>query len=111
MTDRPAYFVVALRLGRPTPMLFWDELPSTPIRGLEYVVRLDTFPNGAELVRASLAQLFAVYQVLKKRGKLPPRWEPPPRPKAEAAKVRTGHREQHPRRHLPDGPIEPWPEP
>ena len=78
MTDRAAYFVVARRMGQPTPMIFWDELPKAPIRGLEYVVRLDELPNGGALVRASLAQLFAVYQLLKKRGKLPPRWEPKP---------------------------------
>lgn len=104
---RPAYFVVSRELGRETPIIYWDELPKAPIRNLVYVQRLDQFPNGADLVRAPLANLFAVYQLLKKRGKLPPQWQPPPRPKEDtAAKVREGHREVHARRYLPDAPYE-----
>lgn len=83
MTDRPAYFVVQRIMGRETPLIFWDELPKAPIRNLVYIQRLDLFPNGADLVRAPLGNLFAVYQHLKARGKLPPRWEPP-KPKKEA---------------------------
>jgi len=85
MTDRAAFFVVALDLfGREVPAIYWDELPKAPIRRMTYVVRLDTFPNAEKLLAASLAQLFEVYQQLKRRGKLPPRWEPP-KPKKEAA--------------------------
>jgi hypothetical protein len=83
MTARPAFFIVTRQYGRETPAIFWDELPRAPIRNLVYVQRLDLFPNGADLVRAPLAQLFAVYQHLKAREKLPPRWEPP-KPKKEA---------------------------
>lgn len=88
---RPCYFVVARLMGRPAPMLYWDELPREPIRHLEYVVRLDEL--APSLVTSPLADLFAVYLRLKKLGKLPPRWEPPPRPKAEAARNLLGHRE------------------
>ena len=104
--SRPAYFVVARRDGREVPAIYWDELPQQPIRNLVYLVRLDVLPNGPALVAAPLADLYAVFCHLRKRGKLPPRWEPPPRPKAEAAKVYQGHREVHPRRHLPDLPYE-----
>jgi hypothetical protein len=83
MTDRPAFFVVTRWFGREMPAIYWDELPQAPIRNLVYVQRLDLFPNSADLVRAPLAKLFAVYQHLKRRGKLPPRWEPP-KPKKEA---------------------------
>ena len=77
MSERAAYFVVSRSMGREVPAIFWDELPREPIRNLIYVVRLDQLPNAADLLRASLGQLFAVYQHLLKRGKLPPRWEPP----------------------------------
>ncbi len=113
MTDRAAYFVVAQVMGRSTPAIYWDELRRGGVPHLEYVTRLDALPNGKELLAAPLAQLFAVYQVLKKRGKLPPRWEPPPRKKADAegTKVLHGHRELFARRFLPDAPAEPWPDP
>ena len=104
--SRPAYFVVSLVDGREVPAIWWDELPRLPIRNLIYVVRPDVLPNGAALCAASLGQLYDVFCHLRKRGKLPPRWEPPPRPKAEAPKVYQGHREVHPRRHLPDLPYE-----
>jgi hypothetical protein len=77
MTDRAAYFVVQRLYGREVPAIYWDELPKAPLRALVYIQRLDLFPNGAQLVKASLADLFAVYQMLKRKGKLPPRWEPP----------------------------------
>jgi hypothetical protein len=41
-----------------------------------------TLPNGEQLVAAPLSDLFAVYCVLKRKGKLPPRYEPP-RPNSE----------------------------
>ena len=96
--SRPAYFTVALVLGRETPAIWWDELPRAPIRNLVYVLRLDTLPNGETLAGAPLAQLYSVFCHLRKRGKLPPRWEPPPRDPVEKAKVRTGYRDHHPRR-------------
>jgi hypothetical protein len=111
MTDRAAYFVVATVMGRSTPAIYWDELPRAPIPHLEYVTRLDALPNGKAMLAASLAQLFAVYRVLKKRGKLPPRWEPPPKKKDEGTKAAYGHRELFARRYLPDAPAEPWPDP
>jgi hypothetical protein len=87
MTDRAAFFVVALDLaGRETPAIYWDELPRTPIRRMTYVVRLDQLPNAEALglCHANLWELFKVYRHMKARGKLPPRWEPP-KPKKEAA--------------------------
>ena len=104
---RRAYFTVALVNGREVPALWWDELPRAPIRHLRYVVRLDQLPNAEALLRAPLGHLYEVFCVLRRRGKLPPRWEPPPRPAAAPAKVYTGHRETHPRRHLPDLPYDP----
>lgn len=102
---RAAYFTVSRRLGREQPAIWWDELPRMPIRDLVYVIRLDQFPNADQLVTASLDQLYAVFCALRKKGKLPPRWEPPP-PVTSGQKpvVRIGHREHHPRRHLPDLP-------
>jgi len=52
-------------------------LPRTPIRNLVCVVRLDELPNGHELRRCPLCGLYALYQHLQRRGKLPPRWAPP----------------------------------
>ena len=75
MCSRPAYFVVSRSMGREVPAIFWDELPREPIPNLVYVTRLDQLSNGAELLSEPLSQLFAVYQHLRKRGKLPPRWE------------------------------------
>lgn len=86
---RPCYFVVA---GR-APMLFWDELPRTLPRGLEYVVRLDLLPDGERLTRTPLRQLYGTYRALRRKGTLPPRWEPPPRPPAAQAQLKLGHRE------------------
>jgi hypothetical protein len=106
-TDRPAYFVVTrINGGGEVPAIFWDELPKAPIRNLVYVQRLDLFPNAAALVNAPLSQLFAVYEFLKARGKLPPRWQPPPRPKAASPTRKPGHREYHARRFLPDPPYD-----
>ena len=86
MTDRPTYFVVVKVMGKSYPYIYWDELPRNPIRNLQYVVRLDTLPNGDRLAAASLKDLFAVYERLKRRGKLPPQWEPPKkRPAQERA--------------------------
>jgi hypothetical protein len=103
---RPAYFVVVLDFfGRETPAIFWDE-PPRAIRRMVYIVRLDQFPNGERLVKASLPQLFAVYRALKARGKLPPRWQPPPRSTAGPAQRKAGHREYHARRFMPDLPYE-----
>lgn len=90
----PAYFVVTRQLGRETPAIYWDELPRSPLRNLVYVQRLDLFPNAAELVASPLADLFAVYQHLKRRGKLPPRWEPP-KPKEESPAADPGARPVH----------------
>lgn len=75
---RAAYFVVTLgSRNEDVPSIYWDELPPrNPIRRLVYVQRLDLFPNGEQLCNASLEQLLAAYQMLKKRGKLPPSWEP-----------------------------------
>jgi hypothetical protein len=105
---RPAYFVVQrINGGGEVPAIFWDELPRQPIRNLVYVQRLDLFPNGAALVNAPLSQLFEVYQFLKARGKLPPRWQPPPRKNYTGpAKLKPGHREYHARRFMPDAPYE-----
>lgn len=86
---RPCYFVVAGRV----PMLYWDELPREPIRGLEYVVRLDQLPDGDRLAQTPLNQLYGTYRALRRRGTLPPRWEPPPLPKAAQAQLKIGHRE------------------
>jgi hypothetical protein len=81
---RPAYFIVTRNvLGAEVPAIYWEELPRQPIRHLVYIQRLDLFPNGEDLCRASLGQLFDVYQMLKRRGKLPPRWEPPKPKKAQ----------------------------
>jgi hypothetical protein len=76
VTARPIYFVVTKVMGRSCPAIYWDELPRTPIRNLEYVIRLDELPNADKLLAASLNALFAVYLALKRRGNLPPRWEP-----------------------------------
>jgi hypothetical protein len=91
MSRRPCFFVVALDyVGRPQPALYWDELPRTPIRRMVYVQRLDLFPNADKLMSASLEQLFETYQRLKRRGKLPPRWEPPKPEKGGAAPAEVG---------------------
>ena len=92
MTARPAFFVVTRQSGREVPAIYWDEVPKAPIRNLVYVQRLDLFPNAADLVRAPLSDLFAVYQHLQRRGKLPPRWEPP-KPKKEAPPKEAGQGE------------------
>ena len=107
MTARPTYFVVAKVLGREVPTIYWDELPRAPIRNLEYVLRLDLLPNADKLIAASLKELFAVYLALKRRGKLPPRYEPPRRPPAEKPEILMGHRESQREvieraRHIPD---------
>ena len=81
MIDRAAYFTVERIMGREVPVIYWDELPRAPIRNLVYIVRLDSFPNSAQLCEASLEQLFAVFCHLRNRGKLPPRWEPPKKEK------------------------------
>ena len=73
--SRPCYFTVERILGRQVPKLYWDDLPRTPIRGLEYVVRLDQLPNGSLWQHRPLKDLLAVYQHLKRLRKLPPRWE------------------------------------
>ena len=94
--SRACYFVVARVLGREVPALYWEELPRAPIRNLTYVVRLDQLPNAEALglCNANLWELFRVYQHMKARGKLPPRWEPPPRPKTDdGTKIMVGHRE------------------
>jgi hypothetical protein len=75
---RICFFVVERWQGGVIAKLYWDELPRNPIRNLEYVLRLDDQPNGAALVCAPLHQLYATYLTLKKRGTLPPRWQPPP---------------------------------
>lgn len=94
MSDlRPAYFVVRRIYGREVPAIYWDELPREPVRFLVYIVRLDQLPGGEALLRAPLPQLWRYYQILKAVGKLPPRWEPPPRPKGKPAKLLVGHRE------------------
>ncbi len=88
------YFVVAKRHGVEHAMIYHEELPTKPIRNLVYIVRLDTLPNGHDMVRASTNQLYLVYCHLRNRGKLPPRWEPPPKPKADnKAELLIGHRE------------------
>jgi hypothetical protein len=107
MTTRPTYFVVAKVMGKSYPCVYWDELPRAPIRNLEYVLRLDVLPNADRLVAASLKDLFAVYLVLKRRGKLPPRYEPPRKPPAEKPEILVGHRESQRgvidrARHIPD---------
>ena len=86
---RPAYFVVQRLYGREVPAVYWDELPREPLRGLVYVQRLDLFPNAERLCAASLDQLFAAFLHLRKRGKLPPRWEPP-KPKQTSAAPSVG---------------------
>lgn len=82
VSDRPAYFVVSRIMGRPQPAIYWDELPRTPIRNLDYVVRLDQLPNADKLVNAPLVELFAAYLSLRAKNALPPRWEPPQQRKA-----------------------------
>jgi hypothetical protein len=83
---RACFFVVALDFfGREQPAIYWEELPRQPIRRMVYVQRLDLFPNAADLVNAPLERLFAIYQRLKRAGKLPPRWEPPKPPPKEVA--------------------------
>ena len=81
---RPCFFTVQVILGREVPLIYWDELPRTPIRNLVYVVRLDEMPHAERLCNSSLSQLYAVYRHLKQRGQLPPRWEPP-KPKKETS--------------------------
>jgi hypothetical protein len=108
---RPAYFVVAKRHGQECPAVYYDELPRQPIRNLVFVVRLDQLPNGHDLVRASTGDLYAVYCRLRDRGKLPPRWEPPPKPKAAAAERLVGHREAFVPSWDSTLPGEPWRDP
>lgn len=104
MTARPCYFVVAKVNDLEVAALYWDELPMHPIRKRLYVVRLDQL--NPKLCEAQLADLYTVFCHLRKRGKLPPGWEPPPRPKSERAKHLLGHREYHPRRFMPDLPFD-----
>lgn len=93
MSDlRPAYFVVRRLAGREVAEIYWDYMPSESVRFLVYVVRLDQLPGGEALLRAPLDQLHRYYQILKACGKLPPRWEPPPRKQGEPAKLLVGHR-------------------
>ena len=84
MTDRPAYFVVRRHQGQEIPEIYWDELPRAEHRrlwDLVYILRLDEQPNAATLVNAPLEKLFATFKMMRMRGKLPPRWEPPkPKP-------------------------------
>jgi hypothetical protein len=107
----PAYFVVAKRHGVECVAIYHQELPRAPIRNLVYVVRLDTLPNGHDLVRASTGQLYAVYCRLRDRGKLPPRWEPPPKSQAAKAERLIGHREGFARTWDSSRPAEPYPRP
>lgn len=82
MTDRAAYLVISRRLGRPTPAIYWDELPRAPVYELEYVVRLDQLPEDNLLrLDVPLTRLATIYTTLKDAGKLPPRWEPPAKAK------------------------------
>lgn len=91
---RAAYFVVQrVNGGGEQPAIYWDALPAAPLRHLVYIVRLDEQPNGADLCAASLDQLFTVFKMLRARGKLPPRWEPPKQQKAGATTTKVGHRE------------------
>jgi len=73
---RPAFFVVTNTHGRDSPAIYWDEMPRSRPRDVVYVMRLDEQPNGEELVAMPLFQLLTLYQRLKKRGKLPSRYEP-----------------------------------
>jgi hypothetical protein len=109
--SEPAYFVVAKRHGVERVAIYHDELPRATIRNMVYVVRLDTLPNGHDLVRAPTGQLYAVYCRLRDRGKLPPRWEPPPKPKAAKAERLIGHREDFARTWDSDRPGMPYPRP
>ena len=78
MAERACFFTVERIQGREVPHLYWDELPHRrPIRNLVYVVRLDQLPNGSLMIHRPLKDLYSVYQHLQRRGKLPPRWEPP----------------------------------
>lgn len=83
---RPAYFVVRRHQGQEIPEIYWDELPRPEVRrlwDLVYILRLDEQPDAETVVNAPLGKLFATFQMLRRRGKLPPRWEPPKaKPKA-----------------------------
>jgi hypothetical protein len=105
------YFVIAKRHGVEHAALFHDELPRQPIRNLVYVLRLDQLPNSHDLVCASTGQLYAVYCRLRDRGKLPPRWEPPPKPKAAKPERLEGYREQFVPTWDSDRPGMPHPQP
>jgi hypothetical protein len=104
--SRPAYFIVQKTDLGLRPTIFWDEMPRERPRGIEYVVRLDELPGGDKLVERPLSELFGVYLQMKRRGNLPPQWQPPKRPPAPEEKRLLGHREVHPRRHLLDAPYE-----
>jgi hypothetical protein len=69
---RPAYFVIVNRNGRECPAVYWDELPRGTIRNRIYVLRLDTLPNAEEILAKPVTELYAMYQRLARRGKLPP---------------------------------------
>lgn len=94
MSDlRPAYFVVRRRYGREVPEIYWDELPREPLRGLVYVVRLDQLPGAASLTGQPTTWLYRLFCQLRRQGKLPPRWVPPPPKQAGKAVIKFGHRE------------------
>lgn len=96
MSERPAYFVVQKIAGLERPAIYWDELPREPLRNLVYVVRLDQLPGAASLTGQPTTWLYRVFCHLRRQGTLPPRYEPPPRPKAEKPVPKPGHREPLP---------------
>jgi len=68
----PVYFVVRRGLdSRPMPALYYDLRPRDR-HGIEYEVRLDQLPGGADLVTWPLDRLYQSYLTFKAHGKLPP---------------------------------------
>lgn len=93
MSERPAYFVVQKFAGLERPAIYWDELPREPLRNLVYVVRLDQLPGATSLTGQPTTWLYRVFCHLRRKGMLPPRYEPPPRKTAEKPVAKAGHRE------------------
>jgi hypothetical protein len=115
----PTWFLVRQHNGRESPALYFDFLPADLTRKLPrderpviiYGLRLDRLPEGERLAAMPLADLYALYQRLKARNKLPPQNFVDPPAKKDAARALIGHRERRKPRPGHNLPGEPFPAP
>jgi hypothetical protein len=91
------YFAIVRRLGRDEPQLFYDIVPPVlAAKGspLVYCTRIDTLPQGEQLLQAPLWRLLAVYEAMKADRVLPPE-DRGGRPQAAAGATRIGTGERY----------------